>query len=252
MAGRRGANLRGSSLALDGGESGRQRSCNLVFFVLSGFVLSLPAAAGRPQPYITFAIRRVFRIYLPYLMALAFAVAGAYWLHGIITRNIWFHAFWSEPLNWGLVGRHVLFVGVYNTDQFDNPIWSLVHEMRISLIFPFLCALVLRFKSKWSLAIAFAFTATACLIQRPPLLVDWQLAESVHLAGLFAFGILLAREKTRLGAWFHRKPWLFASVLICALVGGLLLYLFPHFGPADLLASLLPNSLTCIRHWSNT
>src|ERR1700722_7768894 len=134
----------------------------ILFFVLSGFVLSLPAAAGRPQPYITFAIRRVFRIYLPYLMALAFAVAGAYWLHGIITRNIWFHAFWSEPLNWGLVGRHVLFVGVYNTDQFDNPIWSLVHEMRISLIFPFLCALVLRFKSKWSLAIAFAFTATAC------------------------------------------------------------------------------------------
>jgi peptidoglycan/LPS O-acetylase OafA/YrhL len=48
----------------------------ILFFVLSGFVLSLPAVAGRPQKYIVFLIRRIFRIYLPYLAALAVAVAA--------------------------------------------------------------------------------------------------------------------------------------------------------------------------------
>ena len=39
----------------------------ILFFVLSGFVLSLPAVNGRPQTYPTFITRRIFRIYVPYL-----------------------------------------------------------------------------------------------------------------------------------------------------------------------------------------
>ena len=76
----------------------------MLFFVLSGFVLSLPTVNGRPQTYFTFLIRRIFRIYVPYLAALLVWVVGAFWLHGIITRSDSFHQYWSEPVNWHLVG----------------------------------------------------------------------------------------------------------------------------------------------------
>jgi peptidoglycan/LPS O-acetylase OafA/YrhL len=122
----------------------------MMFFVLSGFVLSLPAVNGRPQTYPTFITRRIFRIYVPYLAALAFAVAGAFWLHGGSFGSEWFSGSWPEPVNWHLVGQHILFLGNYDTDQFNPPIWSLVYEMRISLFFPLLCGFVLRCKSGWS------------------------------------------------------------------------------------------------------
>jgi peptidoglycan/LPS O-acetylase OafA/YrhL len=221
----------------------------ILFFVLSGFVLSLPAVAGKTQPYSTFAIRRIFRIYLPYLAALATSVAGAFWLHGIITRSSWFHFFWSEPVDWHLVLQHVMFVGVYNTDQFDNPIWSLVHEMRISLIFPLLCAFVLRFKSKWSLVIAFGLTATAVMIQKQPLLISWQIAESVHIAGLFVLGIFLARERGSLVEWFLRRPRRFAAALIAMTAASLFLYLFLGPQSTDSIERYFPHVMTCIRHW---
>jgi peptidoglycan/LPS O-acetylase OafA/YrhL len=38
----------------------------IAFFVLSGFVLSLPYFDGRPLPYPAFVVRRLCRIYLPY------------------------------------------------------------------------------------------------------------------------------------------------------------------------------------------
>src|ERR1700677_1903882 len=44
------------------------------FFVLSGFVLSLPYIRGSSEPYLAFIIKRVFRIYIPYLVAIGFAV----------------------------------------------------------------------------------------------------------------------------------------------------------------------------------
>ncbi len=185
----------------------------VLFFVLSGFVLSLPAINGRPQTYFTFTVRRVFRIYLPYLAAIAVSVAGAYWLHGMVTASAWFHQSWSEPVNWRLVGQHLLFIGVYDVNQFDNPIWSLVQEMRISLVFPALCWLVLRLKSRWSLAIAAALGAIALALTNAPIPDDWRVADSFEFAGFFVIGIFLAREKDRLGAWFVRCPW-FARILI--------------------------------------
>jgi peptidoglycan/LPS O-acetylase OafA/YrhL len=105
------------------------------------------------------------------------------------------------------------------------------------------------FRSKWSLVIAFGLTAAAGLIEKPPFSMDWQMAESVHLAGLFVFGILLARERGRIGSWFLRGPWLFGASMAGVTVGALLLCLFPSCRLAVLLGSLFPNALECVRHW---
>ena len=191
----------------------------ILFFVLSGFVLSLPAVNGRPQTYTTFLIRRVFRIYVPYLAALAASVAGAFWLHGIITRSAWFHWSWSEPVSWGLVVQHLLFLGIYNDLQFDNPIWSLVHEMRISLIFPFLCAFVLRWKTRWSFLIAFGLSVSAIVLGKSIFHIPQSITGSLHYAGIFVLGIVLAREKTGLEAWFRRRHRITKAMIGIALLG---------------------------------
>ena len=87
----------------------------ILFFVLSGFVLSLPAVAERPQSYFTFLTRRVFRLYVPYLAALAVSVAGALWLHGFSMNSHFVDECWSQPVSWRLVVQHVMFIGAYDT-----------------------------------------------------------------------------------------------------------------------------------------
>jgi peptidoglycan/LPS O-acetylase OafA/YrhL len=218
----------------------------LMFFVLSGFVLSLPAVNGRPQTYSTFLIRRVFRIYVPYLAVLLASVAGAFWLHGIVTRSIWFHQFWSEPVDWRLVGQHVLFLGVYNPNQFDPPIWSLMYEMRISLIFPLLCGLVLRLKSKWSLAIGAGLSVSAILIVKRPFYIGLTTGDTLHYAGLFVLGIFLARERRRLGEWFRRR-----RQIVKVLIGAAFLWLFLFAGHPVTVASdhFLHHFLFCVSQW---
>jgi peptidoglycan/LPS O-acetylase OafA/YrhL len=112
-----------------------------------------------------------------------------------------------------------------------------------------LCALALRLKSNWSLAFAFGLTALAGVIQSPPFLIDWSIAESVHIAGLFVLGIFLAREKVRVGALFRRRPRLFIAVLIGMTLACLAFYLFADPKFTNSIEAFFPHGLTCIRHW---
>jgi len=219
----------------------------ILFFVLSGFVLSLPAVNGKPQSYSTFLIRRIFRIYIPYLAAIAVSVAGAFWLHGAATTHSrWFSGCWSEPVSWRLVLQYVVFLGVFETQQFDSPIWSLVHEMRISLIFPFLCGLVLRLKSRWSFVIAGGLTISAIVVEKRPFHVNPLIADSLHYAGIFVLGIFLARERSRLGMWFRRRRGLTKGLIA---IWFLWLYRFAAPSLVAHIGVVLPNLLFFISQW---
>ena len=44
-----------------------------LFYVLSGLVLALPWIEGRPVGYKKFALRRICRLYIPYVVAIAIA-----------------------------------------------------------------------------------------------------------------------------------------------------------------------------------
>jgi peptidoglycan/LPS O-acetylase OafA/YrhL len=226
-----------------GGEAGLL----FLFFVLSGLVLALPWIEGRPQSYFTFVTRRIFRIYVPYLAALAPAVAGAYWLHRAVTHSVWFQECWSEPVNWHLVWQHVLFVGNFNTDQFDAPIWSLVCEMRVSLIFPLLCASVLRFRNAWPLAMAVCLVALSAVARRlSPSLGQWDIVDTVFYSSLFVLGIWLARERTCIAVWFS-----LLSRRMRILVGVASLFLITVAGPwfSSFSQYLFHRGLETIAHW---
>jgi len=201
----------------------------IVFFLLSGFVLSMPAVNGKPQPYSVFMIRRIFRIYFPYLAALLLAIFGDYMFHGTITRSPWFNQFWSTPIQWRLVFQHILFLGVYNTNQFDPPFWSLVYEMRISFVFPVFCLFALKLSIKWTIVIAALFsivTQVIVLAHSSPYIVAFP--ATLHYAGLFLIGIALARRHKSICEYFDSIPntdhaVLAALSVILFVYGGILL-----------------------------
>lgn len=169
----------------------------MLFFIISGFVLSIPAIDLRAQTYREFVLRRIFRIYFPYLVALTLAILGDLFLHGPVTQNAWLNYSWNDPVTLRMVMDHVLFIGSYNSVQFNPPIWSLILEMRISLMFPPLCALAIRMRPDRLLGLATCIFGTSVLAEYllPAHTILAQINETMHYIPLFMLGIYLARQK---------------------------------------------------------
>ena len=217
---------------------GNGHSAVILFFVLSGFVLSIPSIEGRPQSYPVFFTRRITRIYLPYLVALILAVLGSYFLHGHLAAMPQFDGTWSQPVQWPLVWQHVLFIGSYRGGEFNGAFWSLVVEMRISLAFSLLCMFVLRLPWRLSLLLAwltaFGMSLLMTFLPQGPLppstyYFTLHLADvcgTVYYSNLFVVGILLARYRNRLMQWTSGLTKRTAQAMF---IGSMLLYLYGNF-----------------------
>jgi peptidoglycan/LPS O-acetylase OafA/YrhL len=133
-------------------ESGR--AAVLIFFVLSGFVLAR-SLAGKAVPYGQYVVRRFARIY----PAFFFSVTVSLLLHLLIApREMAYTSEWASdishpPISPFIYIKHLLMLGVGESMQLNGVMWSLVHEMRISLLFPVLLWLGLRFKAGSAVAV---------------------------------------------------------------------------------------------------
>lgn len=149
--------------------SGNLDEAVLIFFALSGFVLALQAKSGRVPTYRAFLVRRLFRIYLPYLTAFSFSLAL------VIATAPWAPRFgeasllddWNRPVDVATVLNTALMTGYDN--WVDTPMWTFVYEMRVSLVFPLL------------IAPALAFGLPGFLVPSAALLAAWLL---IHFSGL--------------------------------------------------------------------
>lgn len=176
------------------------RASVVLFFVLSGFVLSLPRILGVEPGYRGYLLKRVCRIYLPYLFALGLAVLVCARWHGATEFGGWFALTWYEAPRWRLVLAHVLFLGSYDDTAYNTAFWSLVQEMRISLVFPVLFWWVTRLGWRWALVVPPVLTVVTGVVLATTGVPEkgmWTL----NYTGAFIYGILLARHKDALELW---------------------------------------------------
>jgi peptidoglycan/LPS O-acetylase OafA/YrhL len=193
----------------------------IFFFVLSGFVLALPFLKGAVA-YPGFVARRICRIWIPYATAMVIAVGCAVWFYPnpVPELSSWANRPLGPPSS-ELMLDHLLLVRSFPNGTYNPVIWSLVHEMRISLVFPLL-VLVLRLGAWWRVLSAAATLSVASLVvERLPI---WSgptdVPITLHYAGLFVLGMLLAREMPKLqalcaGLSTRTKAGLWLLALMC-------------------------------------
>ncbi|MCX5495333.1 acyltransferase [Kaistia dalseonensis] len=123
------------------------RPAVILFFVLSGFVLYLYFSPGRNPNYIQYLTRRFFRIYVPFAVSIVVAVLLCLlsFTEPVGTLSMWFNEkSWTGEPTAELVMRHLLLSGGQDDMTLNNVMWSLVHELRISLVFPLIVIIALR------------------------------------------------------------------------------------------------------------
>jgi peptidoglycan/LPS O-acetylase OafA/YrhL len=177
-------------------------SAVIIFFVLSGFVLSLPFYKYDKPSYVEYIIKRVCRIYIPYIVIVAIAIVFKMILQpkigtipGLVNWGLW-----SEKVSFHNILNHILFINEFNSDSFVMVVWSLVHEMRISIIFPFIVLLLVKLKIKLSilLAIILSFFSVLLIMNFPTkfnIPVSTNYFITLHYISMFIIGSLLAKSR---------------------------------------------------------
>ncbi|MES9699096.1 MULTISPECIES: acyltransferase family protein [Bacillus] len=177
-------------------------SAVIIFFVLSGFVLSLPFYKGTKFNYLKYLIKRVCRIYIPYIVILFIAIGIKLGIHskiGTIPGLVQWGS-WNIEVSFDRVMDHILFLREFNSDAFIMVIWSLVHEMRISIVFPLIIFLLLRVNWKVSIGIAMFLSVIGYLLMKNipsefniPVSTNYFI--TLHYSSMFIIGALLAKNR---------------------------------------------------------
>jgi len=191
----------------------------VLFFILSGFVLALPHLDKKKIEYGPFIIKRIFRIYPPYLLAMAAALALSQTLarQEVRVLSSWFNEAWlgfSPSQLW----QYALLIGPLSLEH-NSVIWSLKIEMLVCLVFPFLFFGGVRLKPRAAAAaILLTFTAGFYLakinlpgIGRPMFL---------RAFGFFLAGVILARYREPLTASYAGLSRIAKALLLASAVFG--------------------------------
>jgi peptidoglycan/LPS O-acetylase OafA/YrhL len=161
----------------------------VLFFMLSGFVLCIPLSGDCAPSYRIFLMKRFCRIYLPYLAAILVAATCDFFLYSTIpTGDTWVDQTWSMRPTLGLVVGHLL-TTTRHPAQLNSAIWSLIVEIRVSMIFPVLFWVVRRARPVLLLGICAVLSGVLPLLPHGNSIAEWTISPD-YLA-LFAGGILL-------------------------------------------------------------
>lgn len=163
----------------------------ILFYVLSGFVLSLPQVRGARVDYPAYLIKRICRIYLPYLIALILSLLGCFYFHGLDSYDSWFRLTWYASPSWGLIRQHLLFVGDYDVSAYNTAFWSLVQEMRISIFFPVLCFAVIRLRAAGSILLGCSLVFLGMFLDSKSW-IPLTYSQTISSTSIFILGILIS------------------------------------------------------------
>ena len=176
------------------------QSAVYVFFALSGFVLALMFMQHTAMSYAAFVAKRVCRIYLPYLaiVSLAMILMTVTAPHHLAELSEWYNSSWNRGVNLSLVVDHALMLGQQQYNYVDNPVWSLVHEMRYSLIFPVIMWFVRR--KQWAVIVTGSFVISVASMVMLNVKGYSSVVDSCQYLFLFVSGAALAIHRNEVAA----------------------------------------------------
>ena len=189
-----------------------------VFFVLSGFVLALPVTLSRQPEFWPFLLKRACRVYLPFVVVIL--LFAALYAHVPMSpaqgASRWLNANVPVPGSYSVMA-HLLMTGHYSDMVLDPPMWTLVHEMRMAVIFPPLFLAIRRIGAARTLGACVLVSIVASFGLSDSYSGSWQ--ATLHFLWMFAAGSTIAYHRTfLLGLLVPTRPALIAVLWICAVL----------------------------------
>ena len=198
-----------------------------VFFILSGFVLTLPFTGDSRPRWGAYFPKRLVRIYLPVWASLIFALLMAWTVPRVASPEFtsWVNLH-DEPSN-VLVDAFLL----RGAGSLNSPLWSLQWEMLFSLLLPLYVVVAIRMRRSWLLGIVglFLIIAVGNMLYA---------ALPVYLP-MFGVGVLMAARRDVLERWGRKLgPFGWAGLIVASVVLLCSQWLFPQLPVVISMASV--------------
>ena len=121
------------------------RGAVLIFFALSGYVLTLPFASPSARFSPGYYVKRWARIGIPYLVMTIVVMTAAVWLSRLDSQSLWPAIMFDRPPSIGDVIEWGTLIGLPNVSAFNSVVWTLVVEIRLSMLLPIVIIAYRRF-----------------------------------------------------------------------------------------------------------
>ncbi|MCC2377073.1 acyltransferase [Bacillus wiedmannii] len=200
----------------------------IVFYVLSGFVLSMALYHSKTN-YWGYLIKRFVRIYIPYYfwIIVTFTLFILFSPYEVVGLRDWFYDRWQGSITKLDILNHFVLLTNFFTENYNPVIWSLAQEMRISIVFPLL--FLLFYKLSWKKTILFAVSFSLISVFLNMLHIGKAegfyngYADTLHFTSMFMVGMLLFKHQEKL-IYSYRNMKKFNKGFLIAL--GIILYLY--------------------------
>ena len=196
----------------------------LLFFALSGLVLALSFLNHDGTRYLPFLVKRITRIWLPFVLVIVVAalLTRVIPLGRVPDTSWWFGTSWERPASMGATLQHVLMTGT--AMDLDHQMWSLIHEMRVSMIFPVLVALTLW---NWPMALVGSILCSLACVEMTGDRGFASAGSSIASTGIYVFlfiaGIAVAKQLRPMQRYIAGSRGSVTVVLWLVALGGLCL-----------------------------
>jgi peptidoglycan/LPS O-acetylase OafA/YrhL len=200
----------------------------ILFFVISGFALYLlfERLAHVRARWLTFIFVRFLRLYPPYLasLLLALLVVNAPALFGSVPPP-GAPSIASGHLTPGTLIGHLLMIGKFDVEAINPPIWTLVYEARLSLLFPIIYWLVAKADWRplaamgaiWLADIGYSAACDLRYLAEDPVL--YSTMRTAGLSSTFFIGAIVAKHRIEIAGWIStRRPRVILSLLLLSIV----------------------------------
>ena len=208
----------------------------MLFFVLSGFVLTLPYTGRAPRKIEPgpFLIRRIARLYPAYWAVLIVALALRFLLfdtRGLSGLSSWPAMHWTLPVGWMSIVRHFFMLSPrLDVDEIDPVIWSLIIEMKISVVFPLLVFIVSRTRrmiyALLIIGLSIALTTPLHFVTHSS--SSW--SRAAIMAPMFLLGAYLAKYRNESVSLLRKSRTLRSVVAMAGAIAYSLVWITPLHG----------------------
>jgi peptidoglycan/LPS O-acetylase OafA/YrhL len=177
-----------------------------VFFILSGFVLSLPFFRTEvdARRYTAFFVKRIIRIYLPCVAVICLALAVKKFIYHPETAahyGKWMHDFLSGDFTgFNLVKTFLLLDPVTNLIPV---IWTLPPEIKLSLLLPFFVYLLNRANVYLSMILLFGTVLLYKAMIVLGMLHIWPDFATMYYLPFFLLGAVVCKYKNEVTQWIN-------------------------------------------------
>jgi peptidoglycan/LPS O-acetylase OafA/YrhL len=193
-----------------------------LFFILSGFALHRMLSTA--MSYQSFAVRRLIRLWTPYIVTIISATIGIYLggSHKIAGQSPWLNGLIGTTLTKEMLANHLVMIGFFDTRPIDFVVWSLVLEVRLSLLFPLINWAIVRLHTLVMLAFSLTISVIATYLQHRSEGSSISICATLASQSYFVIGALISRHEAQIQCRYGTLPkWVkivlagFALILYC-------------------------------------